>query len=311
MNRMAGRLEPTSNGLRHGQSMQVVVQKMSVALQARRFSLQKDNGSLSRACILLTGGSGEIGGVGETITLRSPSLVWLPVEPEHYLRVHAGTQGYVIWLSDMQAKNSLGDHAESAQLRYLIDRPVVAVEIANAESLAEVEHAFAAIDRETRKSERGSWVYLSAQITLILVHCWRISGLEEVSMRGQSTDSTILLRFRNLVELHFREQWSIARYADELQISHDRLHDVSVRTLQRTPLQLVHERLTYEAGRRLVRSGFTIEQIAADLGFRTTSYFSRFFNRQTGLSPGRYRRQLVRASSNSDSPQPDSFADWP
>jgi len=291
--------------------MHIVAQKMAVALQARRFSLKKDHGSLSRACILLTGGSGEIGGVGETITLRSPALAWLPVEPGHYLRVHAGTQGYVLWLSDTQAKNSLGDHAESAQLRYLIDRPVIAVEIGNAESVVEVEHAFAAIDRETRKSERGSWVYLSAQITIILVHCWRISGLEEVAMRGHSTDSTILLCFRNLVELHFREHWSIARYATELQISHDRLHDVSVRTLSRTPLQLVHERLTYEAGRRLVRSGFTIEQIAADLGFRTTTYFSRFFNRQSGFSPGRYRREVGRTSLRSDSPQADSFADWP
>ncbi|MCX7157030.1 MAG: helix-turn-helix domain-containing protein [Rhodocyclales bacterium] len=307
----ANRVASASGGLRHSQSTHVVVQKLSAALQARRFSLKQDRGSLSRACILLTSGTGEIGGVGETITLQSPALAWLPVEPGHYLRVLAGTQGYVIWFSDIQAKNSLGDHAESAQLRYLIDRPVVAVEIGNEEFFAEVEHAFAAIDKEIRKSERGSWVYLSAQITIILVHCWRISGLEQVAMSGHSTNATILLRFRNLVELHFKEQWTIARYAKELEISHDRLHDISVRTLQRTPLQLVHERLTYEAGRRLVHSGFTIEQIAADLGFPTTSYFSRFFARQTELSPGRYRREAGRKRLSSSSPQADGFADWP
>ncbi len=305
------RLEPPVRGLNHNQSMNVVVQKLLAALQVRRFSLEYEHGGLSRACILLTGGKGEIGGVGESIGLASPALAWLPVDPGHYLRVFAGAQGYIVWLLDIQARNSLGEHAESARLRYLIDRPVIADEIEDAASFAEVSHAFAAIDRETQKSERGSWVYLSAQISIILVCCWRLSGLEEVSMRGHSTHSTILLRFRNLVELHFREQWTIAQYAKALQISHDRLHDVSVRTLQRTPLQLVHERLTHEAGQRLVHSGFTIEQIAADLGFRTTSYFSRFFSRQTGLSPGRYRRKATGAHLSSDSPSSNSFADWP
>jgi len=289
----------------------VVVQKLSAALRGRRFSLQYAHGGLSRACILVTGGGGEIGGSGESISLSSPALVWLPVDPGHYLRILAGTQGYIVWLSDIQAKNSLGEHAESAQLRYLVDRSVVAVEIGNAESLAELEHAFAALDRETRNSQRGSWVYLSAQIAIILVHCWRISGLEDVSMRGHSTNSIILLGFRNLVELHFREHWTIAHYARALEISHDRLHDISVRTLRRTPLQLVHERVIHEAGQRLVRSGFTIEQIAADLGFPTTTYFSRFFSRQTGLSPGRYRREAISKLLSSGSPQSDSFADWP
>lgn len=311
MHPTTNRPDSQSRGLGHAQGNHVVVQKLTAALQARRFSLKDVHGGLSRACILLTAGSGEIGGNTDSIALRSPALAWLPIELGQYLRILAGTQGYIVWLSDLQARNSLGEHAEAAQLRSLFDRPMIAVEIGNAESLAEVAQAFAAIDRETRRNERGSWVYLNAQISIVLVHCWRVSGLEEVSLRGHSIGATILLRFRNLVELHFREQWPIARYAKALAISHDRLHAVSVRTLQRTPLQLVHERLTHEAGQRLARSGFTIEQIAADLGFPSTTYFSRFFSRQTGLSPGRYRREAGRKPVSSAARPPDSFADWP
>jgi len=300
----------TPVGLRHSLSAHIVVQKLSAALQGRRFRLKTEHADLRRACILLTSGSGEIGGK-EPVLLVAPAVAWLPVEDGHFLRVPAGAQGYVVWLSDMLTKNALGESAESAQLRYLIDRLVVAIEIGNVESIAELEHAFNAVDRETRRNERGSWVYLSAQLAVILVQCWRVSGLEDVSIRGGSAVSIILMRFRNLVELHFREQWTIARYAKALKISHDRLHDICVRTLRRTPLQLVHERLTHEAGQRLLRSGFTIEQVAADLGFRTTTYFSRFIRRQTGVSPGRYRREANGIPMHSGPSPPVSFADWP
>lgn len=297
-------------GLRAELSAHIVVQKLAAALQGRRFSLTTEHASLRRACILVTSGAGEIGG-REPVLLAGPALAWVPVESGQFIRVPAGTQGYVVWLSETLTKSALGDSAESAQLRHLIDRLVVAVEIDKAEAVAELERAFDAIDRETRFGGRGSWVYLAAQVALILVQCWRVSGLEDISSRGGSGVSIILMRFRSLVELHFREQWTIARYAMALRISHDRLHDICVRTLQRTPLQLVHERLAHEARQRLLRSGFTIEQIAADLGFRTTTYFSRFVRRQTGTSPGLFRRGADGTLDARGSGSATSFADWP
>ena len=295
----------------HRLGANVVAQKLAAALQVRQFSLKIDRAGITRSFILLTGGSGEIRGGKEAILLSAPALAWLPVEAGHHLRVSAGAQGHIVWLSDQLANNALGDHAESAQLRYLIDRPVVANQFDKPDVIVELEHCLAAIERETRESEGGSWVYLSAQIAVILVHCWRLSGLEEVSRHGHSTNSTTLLKFRNLVEIHFRDHWTIAQYAKALGIPHDRLHDVCRRTLGRTPLQLVHERLAHEATRRLVRSGFTIEQVAADLGFKTTTYFSRFFSRETGVSPGRYRNETTSSRPSLSHLRSDSYADWP
>ena len=119
------------------------------------------------------------------------------------------------------------------------------------------------------------------------------------------------MRFRHLVELHFREHWRIARYAEALGLSHDRLHDICVRTLKRPPLELVHDRLAHEACLQLVRSGLSIEQVAADLGFRTTANFSRFFRARTGNSPARYRASIARDRSEHEDQVMGSFADWP
>lgn len=295
----------------HRLGANVVAQKLAAALQMRQFSLKIDRAGITRAFILLTGGSGEIRGGKEAILLSAPALAWLPVEAGHHLSVSAGAQGHIVWLSDQLANNALGDHPESAQLRYLIDRPVVANQFDKPEVTAELEHCLAAIERETRENEGGSWVYLSAQIAVILVHCWRLSGLEEVSQHGHSRNSTTLLKFRNLVEIHFRDHWTITQYAKALGIPHDRLHDACGRSLGRTPLQLVHERLAHEATRRLVRSAFTIEQVAADLGFKTTTYFSRFFSREIGISPGRYRNEATNSRPSLSQLRSDSYADWP
>lgn len=299
------------SGPEHRLGANIVAQCLEAALYARQFSLQIDRAGITRCFILLTGGSGEILGAKEPMLLSAPALAWLPVESGSHLSVAAGSQGHIVWLSDQLANNALGDHAESAQLRNLIDRPVVANQLDKSEAVTELVHCLSAIGRETRENEGGSWVYLSAQIALVLVHCWRLSGLEEVSRQGHSTNSTTLLKFRNLVEIHFRDHWTIAQYANALGIPHDRLHDVCKRSLSRTPLQLVHERLAHEATRRLVRSGFTIEQVAADLGFKTTTYFSRFFSREMGMPPGRFRTDATSSRNNPSQLQSGSYADWP
>jgi len=54
---------------------------------------------------------------------------------------------------------------------------------------------------------------------------------------------------------------------------------------------------------RLRDAGRTTEQIAYGLGCRDPAYFSRFFSRRVGMSPGAYRKASRVA--------PTSFAAWP
>jgi AraC-like DNA-binding protein len=211
----------------------------------------------------------------------------------------------------MLVKDAIGQSAESIHLRMVNDRTVVVNAIDQAETLAEVTGSFAAIGREVRRDERGSWNYLTAHVALILVYCWRLSGFEDVARQGFDSHSALLVRFRHLVETHFRERWRIADYARELGVSHDRLHDICVRLLQRTPLELLHDRLGHEAGLRLARSGQSIEALADYLGFRSASHFSRFFKLRLGFTPAAYRKAARDASVESRVLATTTYADWP
>ncbi|MGP1676661.1 MAG: helix-turn-helix transcriptional regulator [Burkholderiales bacterium] len=286
-------------------------QPLSSALHVRRYTLQAARRDASRAAVLLSSGEGAIGGAGETIALVAPCLVWLPIQPDQYLRVAAGSSGDLLTLSDMLVKDAIGQGVESIHLRVLNDRAVVVNAIAQTPVLGEVAQSFAAIAREGKLGERGSWSFLTAHVALILVHCWRLSGLEDVTRQGFDSHSALLVKFRHLVETHFRQRWKIADYANSLAVSHDRLHDTCVRVLQRTPLDLLHDRLTHEASLRLARSGLSIEALADDLGFSSPPHFSRFFKQRTGFTPASYRKAARDATKESHILPPSTYADWP
>ncbi|WP_168224970.1 AraC family transcriptional regulator [Azoarcus sp. DD4] len=298
-------------GYRAGVDAHVRIQRVEAGLQRRRYPLLADTRESERVAILLAGGEAEIGGEDEPIALSGPALAWLPVREHHFLRLEAGAGGWMLGLSEAISRDAVGQGAESIHLRYLLDRVTAIGDIDKPVAIGEVQHAFSAIARELQRDERGSWQFLTAHVALILVHLLRLSGLEDVAQRGHSVQATLLLRFRHLVEQHFREHWRVADYAKAMGVSHDRLHDMCVRTLRRTPLDLVHDRLTHEAGLRLVRSGLSIEQVAADLGFRSTTHFSRFFRLRTGQSPARYRSAALATPAALRATASRSYADWP
>ncbi|PRH06382.1 AraC family transcriptional regulator [Burkholderia gladioli] len=284
--------------------------QLDAALQSRRYPLAQGEAGLDRAALLLLSGRAEVAAGRQIHQLQAPALLWTPATPDDHLRLAPGSAGIVLAVSGELAREALGQNAESVQLRYLADRPTAIETIGSAEALGDLRHSFDALLREIRREERGSWNLLSAHLALILIQCWRLTGCEDLSQQGQGTGASLLLRFRHLVELHFRAHWTVEHYARQLGISADRLHDLCTRSLGRTPLALLHERVVHESRLRLVRSGLSIEQVADHLGFKSTTHFSRFFRRKTGLTPAGFRRQAQDGPDVAHDAT-RSYADWP
>jgi AraC family transcriptional regulator, transcriptional activator of pobA len=261
--------------------------------------------------ILLTTGSGTINTGDESIPLEAPCLAWLPGRVGRSLKIRAGGVGYHFSVGEEALAGAIGNNPESVDLRFLVDRRVIAELADDPVTIADAEHAFDLVVREVHRPRNGSWNMLIAQIRSVLVFLWRLSGAEEIALNTQGEQSRILQRFRQLLEMHFRERWPVGDYANALQISHDRLHDICRRQLDRTPVQLVHERILHEARLRLERSVLTVEQVAISIGFRDVGHFSRFFKTKVGLPPGKYRDTVARSLRDGNKGPENTFADWP
>jgi AraC family transcriptional activator of pobA len=124
---------------------------------------------------------------------------------------------------------------------------------------------------------------------------WRLARARSLSGRAEDTRShrhqALFSRFLLMVEEHFLERRPLARYARGLGLSTQRLNRLARAESGRSALEIVHERLTREACRRLFYIAAPAEKLALELGFEDPAYFNRFFKRRTGLTPHRWREQ--------------------
>lgn len=281
------------------------------SLSHRRIRFQKGLYADFHHFFLLTEGDGELHfDDGEHHALHGPALAFLPPQARCEVSIAAGAQAYLIGASSQIMVDAIGDKVESYPLRIFIEQ-LKLIEEPDALSVGEISPLISGFVRELGDPLRASWMVVSAYMRLILMAVWRTSGGETAEQRGRGESGTILQRYRQLVEVWFRQHRPISDYAEELGVTADRLHSICQRALGRAPIQLLHERVVQEAKLRLERSARNIQEISDSLGFRDPTYFSHFFKRKTGLSPAGYRA-IARASAGSENSVLSSgYADWP
>ena len=244
-----------------------------------------------------------------TIEFSAPALLWLPCGYEATLRAEAGAQGYLLAVTDDLLTQTVAGSAEALHLRRTVDRLVLLDDAKASEGFAAITTSCATLAGELTTPGRGSATLLSAHLLLLCLHLWRAVIAEEpvddVSRRGDGP--RLVGNFLQMVELHYRDGWPIARYAAALGVTDDRLHAHCKRERGISPRAVVHQRLIHEACTRLRQLDLPVEQIAYGLGFRDPGYFNRFFRKYQNESPGTYRRR-ARLSPGRHGP---SYAAWP
>lgn len=123
---------------------------------------------------------------------------------------------------------------------------------------------------------------------------WRLSRLRADELHAGTASgarhAALFTRFVLLVEQHFAEHWPLSQYASRLGLSTARLNRLARAHRGQPALEVIHERLTREACRRLQYVAAPAASLGMELGFDDPAYFSRFFRRRTGMTPGRWRQ---------------------
>jgi AraC-like DNA-binding protein len=260
--------------------------------------------------VLLSAGSLMLMRGEPQLLIQGPALIVLPPSEGESVSIAAGAHGYLAGASPEIIGEAIGDHAESSSLRLFSSSLSITDGLDSARRL-ELEPLFQGFISELSREGRGSRMVASAYMRLILMAAWRLNGADARSGTPASGAGPILQRFRQSVEANFRQHWSIADYAAELGISTDRLHAICQRTLKRSPIELVHDRLVREAKLRLERAARSVQDISDSLGFRDPANFSHFFKHKTGVSPAKYRALAATATGAASIPLSSGYYEWP
>lgn len=281
------------------------------SLHARIWSFNRRPGASVREVVLLTDGAIEAEVGEERLATAAPALVWLGSLKPGRLRAAAGTTGFHGSVSDEMLVAAIGDQPESVNLRYLSERDFVLSLAGHDEQAQLAGRCFGAMVTELRQPRDGSSLLLSALLRIVMVTMLRLSAGGAPAAAGTGERTSLLQKFRRLVEMNFRSHWTVAQYAAALGISPDRLHAICTAGIGKSPKALISERLAQEAAVRLERSSLTIQQLGHSLGFNDPAHFTHFFRKMMGVPPNGYRRAVADAKAGVAEAPARNFADWP
>jgi AraC family transcriptional activator of pobA len=224
--------------------------------------------------------------------VQGPAAIVVPPGVVHGFRFAPGTDGLVLTLS---ARFLVEGEFQSVgeAFRALFAAPGVldfAQDAAPAERLHALLRELAAEFAQPGAGDTPVPGWLARAVVWRLAQA-RAQGEQAAAGERAHRHQALFTRFLLLVEQHFLEHWPLEKYASRLGLSTQRLNRLTRAESGRSALELVHERLTREACRRLVYIAAPAASLAAELGFEDPAYFSRFFKRRTGVSPQQYRQQ--------------------
>jgi len=133
--------------------------------------------------------------------------------------------------------------------------------------------------------------HAAAYLTVLLTYLSRLYK-EQFKDNNISADKLLLKNFQAKINECFRELREVGDYASRLHISAGHLSEVVKMQSGKPAIKHIHERLVLEARRLLFHTNNSLKEIAFDLGFSDSSYFNRFFKRETGVTPAGYRANI-------------------
>ncbi|MDB5015402.1 MAG: AraC family transcriptional regulator [Mucilaginibacter sp.] len=126
---------------------------------------------------------------------------------------------------------------------------------------------------------------------LLKVFLLKLIQVKEQEFTGHDLHQKRVYEFLMLLEHNYLQVRNTDFYAGKLGISSKRLNQILKDKLDKTGMQLIHDRIILEAKRLIIHSESTIKAIAYELGFSDRPYFSRFFKKQTGQTPDEFQKQ--------------------
>ena len=229
----------------------------------------------------------------EPVRLKGPGAITVPAMAVHGFRFAPAIDGMVITVADHRLQALLSENAAwrgAVSVLQAVD-PVPAAVLQAADALRD------------DYQQPGPWRASAIDVGLrrLLLELARAAPPVALPSGAAPAERALqhVQRYQALVELHYRRQPGLPELASQLGITATQLNRVCHRVLGHSALGVLHARVLLEAQRELGYTGMSIKQVAMGLGFGDAGYFTRFFQRLTGITPSGYRAQVQHTRSRS------------
>jgi AraC-like DNA-binding protein len=174
---------------------------------------------------------------------------------------------------------------------YTVQQDNPPLRLDNQEDVSFIEKLFIQGIAELKKTEY-SIEMMRSLLDLILTTCAsRYKASDNGKTKGKG--HILVKRFYQLVEENYQKNLSLGDYAALLAVTPNHLTQTVRQLTGKTSSQIIVQKQILEIKRLLIHTSLNISQIASQLNFEDQSYFSKFFKRETKLSPLEFRAKAI------------------
>lgn len=150
----------------------------------------------------------------------------------------------------------------------------------------------AIIKKEFEHKDETQREMLKTLLKGFIIKCTRLARAQFSSHLIDTQQLDTVRRYSALVEKHFRSLHKVGDYANMMHKSAKTLANVFKALGEKTPLQIIHEKIVLEAKKRLLYTDQSVKEIAFSLGFSEPTQFSRLFKSNTQTAPADFRKKF-------------------
>lgn len=124
----------------------------------------------------------------------------------------------------------------------------------------------------------------------LIIKLTRLVKAQSSAGELSTTDLDTVRQFNMLVENNFKTMHQVQDYANLMFKSPKTLSNLFSRHSERSPVQIIGDRIFLEAKRLILYTDKSAGEIGQELGFDEAAHFSRFFKKMAGLSPSEFKK---------------------
>lgn len=227
---------------------------------------------------------------------RPPALVLMPAGAVHGFEFEPRTTGHVVSISDELLREVMQRESGVAAL---FAQPATLEFQDDALRATDLAQGVRMLAREFARPEAGDGLALHGWLEVLLGNVLRLArDLPNPADPVVGQRRELMSRFGELIERRYRDNPSVAHFADALHVSESRLRNTCLAATGQSPIQLIHARVLLEAKRQLHYTNKSVREIAFALGFDDPAYFTRFFSRLAGVSPRAFRSSSPKGAAS-------------
>ena len=227
--------------------------------------------------------------------IKPPCVFFMSPGQAHKLELSQDIEGYIFiftadfYLLNRSNRNSLIEFP----FFYTIHQDNPPLQLNNEGDIRFLESLFRQGIAEIDQSGEHIPGMLRSILDLILTTCASRYPVNENPL-NKGKGQILVKKFFHLIEENNQKNLSPGDYAGLIGVTANHLTQTVKVLTGKTSLQIIKAKQLLEIKRLLVHTNLNISEIASQLNFEDPSYFSKFFKRETGLTPLQYRGEALR-----------------